>query len=117
MIHFCSKFSFVSKAINASPGTALNMNGCSHFIVDMLCLNDGFEFDKQCLEIYPKDLELKCKHLGMSTAFLELNIMIKDDIFVYKLYDKRDTFPFSIVRMPNLLSNISTNIFYVAVFS
>ena len=41
-------------------------------------------------------------------TFLELDIMIWADIFVYKLYDKRDAFPFSIVR-----SNIPLNIFTV----
>ena len=47
----------------------------------------------------------------------ELDIQIRDDIFVYKLYDNRDTFPFSIVCLPNLSSNIPSNIFYGAVFS
>ena len=39
---------------------------------------------------------------------------MKDGIFVYKLYDKRDAFPFSIVRMPYTSSNIPENIFYSA---
>ena len=38
--------------------------------------------------------------------------MIKDGQFVYKLYDNRDAFPFSIVRMPYLCSNIPSFIFY-----
>ena len=31
---------------------------------------------------------------------------------IYKLYDKRDGFPFSIVKLPQKSSNIPTNIFY-----
>ena len=34
------------------------------------------------------------------------------DKFVYKLYDKRDEFPFFIVRMPDRRSNIPSYIFY-----
>ena len=37
-----------------------------------------------------------------------------DGIFVYKLFDKRDAFPFSIVRMPHIDSNIPESIFYSA---
>ena len=78
----------------------------------MVCLNDGFEFEKHRSEIYPKDLELKCEHLGTSATFLELDIVIQNNIFMYKLFDKRDAFSFSIVRMPDLLTNIPSNIFY-----
>ena len=37
-----------------------------------------------------------------------------DTIYIYKLYDKRDDFPFSIVRMPQISSNIPQSIFYSA---
>ena len=50
----------------------------------------------------------------MSASFLNLDITISDGIFVYKLFDKRDAFPFFIVRMPHLDSNIPRNIFYSA---
>ena len=43
--------------------------------------------------------------------------MILDNRFVYKLYDKRDAFPFFIVRMPDLGGNIPSHVFYGSVFS
>ena len=110
------KSSFVSKAINSNPVRALKLNGCSRFINDMVCLNDGFEFEKHRSEICPKDLELKCEHLGTSATFLEHDVAIQNNIFLYKLFDKRDAFPFSIVRMPDLSSNIPSSAFYGAVF-
>ena len=61
-------------------------------------------------------MELKCKHLGMSATFLELDIMIQNNIFVYKLFDKWDAFPFSIVYMPDLLSNIPSKILWCSIF-
>ena len=68
-------------------------------------------------EIYPKELELKLEHHGNHATFLDLDIEIKDDMFVYKLFDKRDAFSFEIVRMPFICSNIPSNIFYSAIFS
>ena len=87
------------------------------YVCIYVCLNDGFEFEKHRSEIYPKDSELKCEHLGTSATFLELDTVIQYNIFVYKLFDKRDAFPFSILRMTDLSSNILSNIFYNAVFS
>ena len=37
-------------------------NGCSHFIDDLVCLNDGSEFENSYEEIYSNELELKCEH-------------------------------------------------------
>ena len=56
------------------------------------------------------------EHKEEHTTFLELNITIDDDIFIYMLFDKRDKFPFFIVRMPYLSSNIPSPIFYVLIF-
>ena len=37
--------------------------------------------------------------------------------FIYKLFDKRDEFPFSVVRMPYKDSNIPSYIFYGTIMS
>ena len=42
---------------------------------------------------------------------MSLDITIKEGTFI-KLFDKRDSFPFSVVRMPHLESNIPQDIFY-----
>ena len=48
---------------------------------------------------------------------LHFDISVKDNIFVYKLFDKRDGFPFFIVRMPDLSGNIPDHVFYGSVMS
>ena len=96
---------------------ARKFHGCFRFIDDMNCLNDGNEFEKSYREIYPACLELKCEHKGTSAAFLDLHIEINDSLFIYKLYDKRDSFPFHIVRMPDRSSNIPSHIFYGTISS
>ena len=48
-------------------------------------------------------------------SFLDLNIKIKDGKFHFGLFDKRDSFPFSIVRMPDKSSNVPSSIVYSAI--
>ena len=43
---------------------------------------------------------------------MDLNIKIKDGKFHFALFDKRDSFPFSIVRMPDKSSNTPSSIVY-----
>ena len=100
------------KSFGSSDVTARKFHGCSRFIDDLVCLNDGNKFSNSFEEIYPSDLELKCEHSGNHATFLDLDIKIEDDKFVYKLYDKRDEFPFFVVRMPDRRSNIPSYIFY-----
>ena len=57
---------------------------------------------------------MKVEHEVNSASFLNLDIRVEENQFVYKLYDKKDAFPFSIVRMPYLSSNIPKKIFYSA---
>ena len=77
------------------------------FIDDLLTMNDGGEFAHSLEEIYPPENE------GTSNAtFLDLNIETDGVKFATSLYDKRNAFPFSIVRMPFLCSNIHSRMFY-----
>ena len=54
------------------------------------------------------------EHSGTHATFLNLDITVRDGKFVFKLYDKRDAFPFAIVRMPHMESNIPKSTFYSA---
>ena len=88
------------------------------FIDDLCAVNDDFEFRKNFKNIYPSELELKEENISPSEAtFLDLSINIVDAKFNTCLFDKRDAFPFSIVRMPYLCSNMPSKIFYASVSS
>ena len=50
-------------------------------------------------------------------TFLNLNIRIEEGQFSTKLYDKRDEFNFSIVRLLYKYSNIPSKIFYSIIFA
>ena len=108
---------FMTKLIKTDRYRGFKFKNCFRFIDDACNINDDGEFQRSYAEIYPKELQLKCEHQGTHATFLEIDITIKDDIFVYKLFDKRDDFPFFIVRMPDLGGNIPSHVFYGSVMS
>ena len=78
-----------------------------------MAINDGGEFCKSFLDIYPPELVLNKENANdHKTTFLDLSIEIVDNHFIYKLYDKRDGFVFHIVRFPYKCSNIPSKMFY-----
>ena len=105
---------YMSKIIASDKVKARHFHSTNRFIDDLCTLNDGGEFGRSYRDIYPDELDLKLEHSGSYASFLNLDINIRNGLFVYKLFDKRDSFPFSIVRMPYMSSNIPDNIFYSA---
>ena len=93
---------------------ARHFHSTKRFIDDLCAMNDGEEFGKSYPDIYPPELDLKVEHSGNRATFLNLDITIQEGVFIYHLYDKRDDFPFFIVRMPHRDSNIPESIFYSA---
>ena len=85
------------------------------FIDDLNSINDGGEFESNYSNIYPEELQLGKENTDKHEAsFLDLNIKIKDGKFHFGLFDKRDSFPFSIVRTPDKSSNVPSSIAYSA---
>ena len=83
------------------------------FIDDLCTINDNGLFENNFKSIYPAEMELKKENDGHNIAsFLDLDISIINNQFELKLFDKRDAFPFEIVRMPYLSNNMPSNIFY-----
>ena len=108
---------FITSLISSDKGRAIKFRYAIRFIDDECNLNDDGEFGRSYREIYPEELELKCEHHGTRATFLDLEIYICDGIFVYRLFDKRNDFPFFIVRMPDLSGNIPSHVFYGSVMS
>ena len=91
--------------------------GTSRFLDDLWTINNDDEFSSSCKYIYLRQLELKLEHQGEHATFLYLDVTVEDNIFVYELFDKKDKFPFFIVRIPYLPYNIPSSIFYSSIFS
>ena len=108
---------FISELRKSDIRRARRFGNVFRFIDDLNAINDGGEFERCYKDIYPPELELKKENVGYDNAsFLDLDITINENrTFSLKLYDKRDAFPFSIVRLPYLSSNIPSRIFYASV--
>ena len=86
------------------------------FIGDLKSINDGGKFESNYSNIYSEELQLGKENTDKHEAsFLDLNIKIKDGKFYFGLFDKRDSFPFSILRMPGKSSNVPSGIVYSAI--
>lgn len=105
---------YMADLISSDKRKARHFHSTKRFIDDLCAINDGNLFGEIYKDIYPEELELKLEHSGSHASFLNLDITILEGEFVYKLFDKRDAFPFSIVRMPFINSNIPESIFYSA---
>ena len=85
------------------------------FIDDLLTINDDSQFMNCFKEIYPPELQLNLEGSGNQLSFLDLDLLKVDRHLDVKLFDKRDAFPFSIVRLPFACSNIPTSVFYSSI--
>ena len=62
---------------------------------------DNVYFDSMVSQIYPSELQLnKTNTSDTEVAFLDLHLLISNDIVSTKIYDKRDDFDFEIVYFP-----------------
>ena len=86
------------------------------FIDNLNAINDGGEFESSYSNIQPQELQPDKENTDkLEASFLDLDIKIKDGKFHFNLFDKRDSFPFSIVRMPDQSSNVPYSIVYSAI--
>ena len=108
---------YITNLMHTNKFKALQFKNAMRFIDDEINLNDRGVFGESHADIYPAELELKCEHQGHHATYLDLYISVEDGVFIYKLFDKRDNFPFFIVRMPDLTGNIPNHVFYGSVMS
>ena len=67
------------------------------FINELCTINDGNDVLTSFRNTYPIPILFKVGHQGKHASFLDFDIKIKDSVFLYKLFEKRDKFPFFIV--------------------
>ena len=104
----------MTRLISNNKIKARHFHSTKRFTDDLCAISRDGKFGCTNSEIYSKELELKPENQGTNVSFLNLDINRVDGKFVYKLFDKRDSFPFFIVRRPYTDSNIPNNIIYSA---
>ena len=104
----------MSELISNYKVKAHHFHVTKRFIDDLGTLNDGGVLNDVYKDICAIELQPKVEHSGTHATFLNLDITVKDEVFVYILFGKRDAFPFFVIRMPYIDSNIPKSIFYSA---
>ena len=88
---------WINKIKKTDIGRARHFGNIFRFINDLTVLNDCSQLGRSFQKIYLPELELKKENLGyVEGSFLDLMINMKDKKISTKLFDKRDSFPFSI---------------------
>ena len=78
----------------------------------MLNINNVY-FDNVVSQIYPSELQLnKANTSDTNAAFLDLHLLIFNDIVSTKFYDKRDDFDFEIVNFSFLDGDVPSSSSY-----
>ena len=77
-----------------------------------MTINDDNLFMENYDKIYPPELQLNLESSGDTINFLDLSLTNENGHIDVALYDKRDNFPFSIVRLLFASSNIPSRMFY-----
>ena len=104
---------WINKKVKSDPRIIRFFYYIFRFIDDLINLNGSNKFEQYYNEIYPAELELKKENIDITEAsFLDLLITIENNKFTTKLFDKRNDFSFSIVRIPHSISNIPSKMFY-----
>ena len=84
-------------------------------MVPVSCNDDGGEFGRSICEIYPKDFELRLNIRAIILRFWIWIQPLRKETCTCKLFDKRDSYSFLVVRIPHIANNITQNSFYSAV--
>ena len=107
------EFNFISTLYKKDYRRALKLRNTFRLIDDISSLNSDGVFHDLVSEIYPSSLVLNKENDDDTEAdILDLSITIKNGKFICNVYDKRDKFKFSVVRLTPRFSNQSDNIGY-----
>ena len=80
---------------------------------DLIAFGDRFANDNIFTDIYPDQMVIKNTNISAThVTYLDLDINIIDNKFIFSSYDKRNNFNFPIINYPNLRGNIPTNAAY-----
>ena len=112
------EFKFIdSKVKGGNLDLARMFKGLNRYRDDCTALNID-NFRELAREIYPPSLELSQENDDLSQAtVLDMQVNILDGFFRTKVYNKTDSFPFQVISMPFIESNIDSKICYKVFYS
>ena len=99
---FYYEYKYMKNLVKDNLQAAMKFNGTMRYIDDLLTLNNSGFASK-----IPPELDIKKTTESPTTvSYLDILITINNGQYATAVYDKRDSFNFSIVNFPYLSSNI-----------
>ena len=117
---FSFEYKYIMSLINCKDGNLKYFKYVYRYIDDLLTLNDNGHFKNIFKDIYPSELELKqTATSSLGASYLDMDIKVDEGShkFGYTLYDKRNDFPFNVISMPNMRSNVPISPTYGVFYS
>ena len=105
---FWYEHNYIEKGLEDGNSIVHELKFCKRYIDDLFAPNISDRAREAiCNDIYPISLDIiPTNSSNLSATFLDLDVSISYRRFNWKLYDKRRDFPFKVLTMPNLRSNI-----------
>jgi hypothetical protein len=102
------EYEWIEKQRSLKNYSAINaFKNCCRYIDDLLLANNDDLMISVMTEIYPKELILVPDDSdGSSTPFLDLQLVVKNNVVYTSIFDKRDAFDFKVINFPTLTGNI-----------
>ena len=112
-LHIFEKM-FVENLINDKNEKYLELLGTTfRYQDDLITFGNYTTRDKLFLDIYPNDMVIHNTNKAVNhLTYLDLDIIVEINKFIYKSYDKRNDFNFPIINYPNLHGNIPVKAAY-----
>lgn len=112
------EFKFQELQTKQNYSLAKSLNNTFRYIDDVTPLNDKGNFSKYYKDIYPSDLLLSKENEGTKeAAVLDVYLQVNDGKYLTRVFDKTDSFNFSINKYPSLSSNVPNKILYEVFYS
>ena len=103
--------SFVQELISNNNFDHIHNSGAIFRYQDDLINFENYNVhNDDIIKMYPKEMVIKNTNVyANKVTYLDLDITINNNIYTYKLYDKRNDFSFPIIKYPDLAGNIPIN--------
>lgn len=112
-LHIFEKL-FVKDLVENHKDLYLNLLGTIfRYQDDLITFGELFANDNIFTDIYPDQMVIKNTNISATqVTYLDLDIKVIDNKYIFSSYDKRNDFNFPIINYPNLQGNIPTNAAY-----
>ena len=111
------EYKYLDKMVKNKKFNLVNYLKYNCRFIDDIGAPNVYNFVTIASDIYPKDIPLEqSSNIGKHYTFLDLDISVLDNKFVFKIFHKVDLFNFEVISFPYLETNVPSQICYNTFF-